>query len=1007
MSSSLKMPTIVTGLFCFVVFLCAHVRAQGDSIPEIRPSQLGVEVTQWTVEDGLPIQIITSLAQTPDGFIWCGSFAGLIRFDGIRFRVFDNERFPGLDGVLILKIFVDGEGALWLIGQAGELGRFDGDRVTRFEQTEDFPDGGVSKGAVDESGRLWVRCTKDHPFLRHDGGGEWTPVLFQGVNAAQVDTFSPVGDEASWVILRQGRTLKRVSLSADPEPAEVEMEGPAPHFGRFFRFPDGGLGVTSTRGNFREENGTWRPVFPIALEAGLQSGATNDGAATTNGTHWMADYNTGLIAFSASGRSGRLQLGLQGENFIRSLLPDNEGNLWAAKNDGLFRIRTTSFRNYSVEDGLMGPWVHSITEDEAGTIWTVSGGQLYRFHEPTGTFVNIKVPGQLYAMHVVSLSDNRMLVTGRNGALRLRENGLFSKLPSTNYVNAVAEGKSGEVWIGHRSGLSVYDEGQLKRITVVEGAKSELVEDVRVDSTGSVFVSVYDEGVFQKTDEGWLNLSDESLSRTYTIDSLYVDETDMLWAISRGNELLFFEDGKWQSSPSITGSYPQGLRSLWSDGRGGLWIPTYRGVYQVERNFALGNTSKNKARKLAFFAGDGLGSSSTTNSSTGILADRAGKLWVATQAGLSVANLEQIDSASFVSNARPILEEVILDQTESLEPVDVKSGLSLSPDNQLIELRYTATGLGDPRQAAFRYRLKNFQQPWVDVGDLRHVFLPKPPPGNYFFELQARNSHGIWGDTTLQLPIAVQPRWLDTVYARLFLSSGLMLLVALVFFWRQKRIVRKQRSMEEFSRRMIRAQEEERRSVAEELHDTIGQELIVLKAQIDMAKHSDPPATGNDLLSGFSQSLSKSIQLVKELSRGLRPALLEQTGLHSVLKTMIHEVSSAASIPIEFSSTDEVDSLGEEEQIGVFRIIQELLNNIVHHSDASEAKIEILRGEDGFSFEVSDDGRGFDPSENEHGTHGSGLASIARRLSLLSGTLEIKSEKGNGTRITFQLPSSH
>ena len=315
--------------------------------------------------------------------------------------------------------------------------------------------------------------------------------------------------------------------------------------------------------------------------------------------------------------------------------------------------------------------------------------------------------------------------------------------------------------------------------------------------------------------------------------------------------------------------------------------------------------------------------------------------------------------------------------------------------------------MGNPIRGEFRYRIPQSGGPWIEVGEQRKVFLAKPQPGNYTFELQARNSRGIWGKETLRVPIAVQPVWWDTLQAKFFLSSFLLLGVALIIFVRQRQLLQKQKSVEEFSRRTIRAQEEERRSVAEELHDTIGQELLVLKARVDIAKHSDSTETGKEMLTGFSEGLSKSIQLVKELSRGLRPALLEQTGLHSALAAMIHEVSSASSIPMSFSSTEEIDSLGTEEQIGIFRIIQEILNNIVHHSDASEATIQIERLEEYFSFRVSDDGKGFDPVNAGPDSNGSGLASIARRVALLSGTLEVKSEKGKGTCITFQLPSSH
>jgi len=135
-----------------VIWLClgwehsvlAEPDAGGPVLPRVTAAEAGYSVTHWTVEDGLPQSTITSLAQTPDGYLWCGTTAGLLRFDGTRFRLFSRREIPELKDVEVLELLCDSAGRLWIGGTDGQIVVFEQGRF----RTEFLRSGNRSLGRI-------------------------------------------------------------------------------------------------------------------------------------------------------------------------------------------------------------------------------------------------------------------------------------------------------------------------------------------------------------------------------------------------------------------------------------------------------------------------------------------------------------------------------------------------------------------------------------------------------------------------------------------------------------------------------------------------------------------------------------------------------------------------------------------------------------------------------------------------------------------------------------------
>lgn len=206
------------------------------------------------------------------------------------------------------------------------------------------------------------------------------------------------------------------------------------------------------------------------------------------------------------------------------------------------------------------------------------------------------------------------------------------------------------------------------------------------------------------------------------------------------------------------------------------------------------------------------------------------------------------------------------------------------------------------------------------------------------------------------------------------------------------------------SSRIIEIQEEERRSIARELHDQTGQCLTLVKLLLDRAAKS-PPEKAAPILREASQQLSEAIGQVRNLSLALRPSMLDDLGLVPALAWLCERVHSQSGLEVKFEHQDDVGTLSPEVSTAAYRIIQEALTNIVRHARASEAEVRLQVQSEGLCLKVKDNGCGFNLRALAIGTS-SGLSGMRERAHLLGGSFVVESVPGQGTHIAVVLPIS-
>jgi signal transduction histidine kinase len=256
---------------------------------------------------------------------------------------------------------------------------------------------------------------------------------------------------------------------------------------------------------------------------------------------------------------------------------------------------------------------------------------------------------------------------------------------------------------------------------------------------------------------------------------------------------------------------------------------------------------------------------------------------------------------------------------------------------------------------------------------------------------------------------SLQTRLARMVFLTLF-AGFLLALAAGFYIWRLEKerreryadLTRSRHELEGLSHRLVEAQEAERRSISRELHDEVGQTLGALLVYVGQLTNLVPP--GDNILQGqierIKSAAESAVKSIRDMALLLRPPMLDDLGLIPALEWQARETSRRSDMEVDVEAEDLKENMPDEIKVGIYRLVQEALQNAAVHAHAKHAKVVLKQYPDKVVVEIIDDGRGFDTQRKR----GMGILGMEERARQLRGIFRIDSTPGNGTTVHAELP---
>jgi len=773
----------------------------------------------WRMQEGLPQNIVKSIAEMPDGYIWIGTQEGLARFDGVRFTVYTTRNTPNLASDNIHHLLVDGRGNLWILAGGG-LTRFSDGVFTKYIAAGSETDS-VSHMWIDQSGSLVAAC--QFSIRRFDGHELRIISHVNGIAARNTSYYSPPCSDSTgavwYVDIRNGvcsvngrhtsvysstatftRTQARglcadwrgmIWAAGDQGVFRMDKGGPSLRVstaqlgGRpILEMTGDGSGsvwILTDRSLYRLFRGTVTECGPSINTPASIMHLFIDGSGTcwlkSNNWHEMFRFVHG--SFEQCLAPEDITLGWE-----IPLMEAKNGDVWIGTVAGICCLQDLSCRTYTTNDGLAESNVRSVCFDRAGRLWvgtTHNGVSIMTGPQFTPPLDPRLRKGSVGLM--ASTPNGDMWVVCDTTLYRVRGTDtvdmtsvVLGRQPGGTIQSMAADAK-GMLWIGTASGLFAFDGKTARQYTDRDGCPTGFVPLVYPDRYGGIWIG------------GNQSLSCLRNGRftTYTprdglpsvpIISMCVDDHGVGWIGSWGEGLYRLKSGKIRRIAVKDGLTANSVQQILADRRGYLWIGSSKGVFRVRRtllNGFLAGIIKSVTCDVYDDDDGASGGVTSQGNQPSAAIDSHGTLWFATMQGL-----ERVVPEPPTRETTPVIVEKI---TINGQVVDGNRPIVAPAGDGSLQVEYTALAYRASHQIVFSYRLDGNDKTWQKV-DRRVAYYTNLPPGKYRFFVQAFDREGHRCGPPAVFTFTILPHFYETVWFRFTcLGVVILLIVGGVWLW--------------------------------------------------------------------------------------------------------------------------------------------------------------------------------------------------------------------------------
>jgi ligand-binding sensor domain-containing protein len=901
----------------------------------------------WSTDAGLPQSSVHQILQSHDGYLWLATEGGVVRYDGIVFKVYNHANDPSFTSDDVSALAEDRQGNLWF---------------------------GTADGVIESA----------HGHTRHFGEAE-------GLPSASVIALKVTKVGAPIVVTTLGAASFDGSRFQSLGSSEMEQE-------------------TTSHGSTNGVAWSWDQHRVTAQRIGetlsWRTGTELPGSRVQtvlldrSGVAWVGT-NRGLVTLSATDKHAQPVTAL-GVESVLALTEDAEGDLWiGTETSGLHALRPRAFRT---EPLLASDEICCVVAASDGTIWlgTREDGLRHLRRDASGSSVLFSAPNAALTSPVIlSLAAGlhgdvwagtpdglNHIEAGSKVTLYTSTNGLPDDL-----VRSLLVAHDGSVWIGTRGGLAHLHDGRFDTLTAVDGLGGNLIGTLFQTPTadaGDLWAATL-LGLSRLRGGSITNFASAEGLTSNLITALAVDAAGRLWAASRDQGLFLFNGQRFiHIRPA---GLPEEIDGLLADTHGSLWLRDRQGVIRAsaaELARCTINPSQPCRPQLASYGlDDGMPSEEfVANGEPLIALTPTGELWFATRKGVAIT-----DPAAIVRNSVP--PPVVIESfTADADEIAVDAATTIPSGHTRYTFDFAGLSLMAPSKVLYRYRLDGLDHNWSPETTRRSATYTNLPPGKYTFRVQAANNDGVWNDIGATAVFRIQPPLYRRWWFLLLVFLALVLLGTALYRLRLRRL-----------QRGFDAVLAERNRIAREIHDTLAQDFVGVSLQLDLVSHllaqqSVPEAAQQ--VKATRSFVQSGIEQARQSIWNLR-ANTAADSLPTRASTLAQSFASATlAVPMKIGGA--YRPLPPEIEQEVLRVLQEALLNVQRHAGATTAQVHLIYGSDTLILTVQDDGRGLAPTRAGVAEGHFGLQGMRERAAAIGATLEIHGEEDQGTTLRLVVP---
>ena len=768
--------------------------------------------TAWKIREGFSKGRITSIAQTPDGYLWLGTEFGLLRFDGVRNVLWDEAAGEHLPSRYIRNLLTARDGRLW-IGTYKGLASWKGGKLTVYRELagqtvdallEDHEGTVWAGGYVGSVGRLCAIQGGSSPQCYGDDGrlGLWVASLYEDSRGNL------------WAGSQAGLWRWK------PGPAKLYHPTPYAVIGTSSQTlnesADGAL-LIATQDGIRKLVDGKAEAYPIpGIGPRFQAARL---LWDHNGGLWIGTPDRGLLHVH-QGRTDRFTEsdGLSGD-YINKLFEDREGNIWVATINGLDRFRDFAIPTISVRQGLSNDVVWSVLAAKDGSVWLGTPDGLNRWNDGQIT---------IYRKRGARAGGSGTKQEPQHNVRDVADGGL-----PDNGVESLFQDDAGRIWAFTANGAAYFENGRFipvstnrdrvdnanplqRQLSGVFGlvAPGGHVHSITGDCSGNIWISDQRQGLFHLLGRSVVErIPWARLGRKDWATALFAGPVPgALWLGFSQGGVAYFQDGKVRESSSGGDGLGEGIvNSLSLDSDGALWAATEGGLSRVKNGRIATLTSQNglpcdtvfwmmqddahsfwlytacglvriagtemdawvsdpkrTIKSTVFDSSDGVRSRVLTTGYTPLVAKTVnGKLWFLPLDGVSVIDPRHLPVDQLPPPVH--IEQVTADRKTYWQNLSADASSSppkLPPLVRDLTIDFTALSFVAPEKVRFRYKLEGQDPDWKEVVNNREAKYSNLAPGNYRFRVTACNNNGVWNEAGTFLDFSIAPAYYQTTWFR-------------------------------------------------------------------------------------------------------------------------------------------------------------------------------------------------------------------------------------------------